>query len=253
MNWPANPIVALDGENIDGENNSLVATGSDAYSWANTGSFPTPFARATVPTTPLVKKLAGSSVVSFDGRDDQLTCAGSAAALGFINHAAPPAAGPVFSIALIYRLMAVRSSAVRLFGTEGKGLAVYSTNYQAGVSIEGGYQFFLNNGIAQLTNFATKKLAAQIGEVSCLFIEGDGTQLRCTDNFYDWESQAYLAAGAAGDASHDYAIGCTGGNPGSVDDFTCSDWFKFLIWPRLTTPAEKDLMLANFIAAAAFL
>jgi hypothetical protein len=246
MNWPTRAVIALDGENIDGENNALLATGYDAYSWVNSGSFSTPFTRTTVPATPLMKKLPGASVVSFDGRDDQLSCVGSAAALAFIHTTG------VFDIALVLRRMATRStSAVRVFGTEGKGLGVYSTGYVANTTIEGGYQFFLSNGSQSLSTLATQKIRAPIGEVSCLFLRGDGASLRATQDFWDWETQDFLAAVDTGSAAFDYAIGCTGGNPGSADDFSCMDVLDFRVWNRNLSKAETDLVQANFTTRSA--
>jgi hypothetical protein len=240
MNWPSGYIVRLNGEDIDGQGNELVSHGSDAYLWHNSGSFATSFTRASVAGTPLIKKLSGSSVVSFDGRSDILQCAGSAAALAFIHTTG------IFDLAIVMRRMATRSSGVRILGTEGKGLGLYSSVYNAGVTIEGGFQLFLNNGSIPITTLATQRVNAPIGAVSSLFVRGTGTKIRCTQNFWDWEEQTFLGALGSGSAAHDYAIGSTGGNPGDPDDFACVDVFDLLLWSAPLSDSDLDVVQANF-------
>jgi hypothetical protein len=251
MNWPINPVIHLDGENIDGENNALVETGSDAYEWVNTGSNGTPFTRGTVAQTPLIKKFPGSSVVSFDGRSDMLSCLGTAASLAFMHQAAAPFPGPVWDLALVLRRMGTQDISARVFGVEGEGLGAYSTPagpLLAPQTIEGGYQFFLSNGTDELVNYPTQQVKAPLGEISPLFIRCDGNKFRVTQNFWDWEEQAFLVGAGAGPASHDYAIGSTGGNSGISGNFFCFDLFDFLIWPRNLDESELDQVLANFVA-----
>ncbi len=244
--WPETPLIALTGENIDGENNVLVETGSDGYSWKNSGSIATAFTRGTVAATPLIKKVEGSSVVSFDGRDDLLTCVGSATPLGFIHTTG------VFDIAVVFRRMATRSAVARFFGTEGKGLGVYLTTDSL-TTVEGGYEFILNNGTIPISTLITQEQVAPIGEVSALFIRGDGTQLKVTRNFWDYEAQTFLGALGTGAAANDYAIGATGGISGPTpDNFSCVDIFDFLVWNRNLTVAELDLVRTNFAERGAY-
>lgn len=254
MNWPGGYVVRLDGDNIDGDNNSRVVNGSDGYSWANTGSFATPFVRSTVPGTPLIKKLPGLSSVAFDGRSDILTCAGSAAALAFIHTAAATAPGPVWDMALVLRRMGTQDLGVRVLGTEGKGLGLYSTINSPLVSpptIEGGFQFFLSNGSGEMSTLVTQQARAPLGEVCGLFVRADGNKLSVTQNFWDWEEQAFLAGAGVGPASDDYGLGSTGGNNGLSGNFFCFEVFDLLIWSRNLDDVEEDVVLANFEARAA--
>ncbi len=247
--WPSGPVVFLDAENVDGDNNAIIPHRGDIYSWKNQGSIGVDFTEAgLVPQRALMKKRAGfNPEVSFDGRSDYIKLPGSATSLKFIHETG------IFDLALVLRRRGgANAGERRIFGSEPKGLAMAFTEYELGTSIEGGVRFFLTNGVATMSNLIAKSFAFPIGEVSVLWVRGDGTQLRVTRDFWNWESQTYLVSPISGLGSIDYAIGTSAGVTGTETIYGEFDLLTFALWSRNVTSTEiQTKVLPAFAAAVA--
>ncbi len=248
--WPTTPVVFLDSENVDGEDNELIPHRSDVYSWKNQGSIAVDFTEpGLVPQRPLIKKQTGAvPEVSFDGRSDYLTLSTSATSLGFIH------ATGVFDIAMVLRRRGgANGGERRIFGAEPKGLSMVFTTEVIGTSSEGGVRFFFRNNAGDpISNLVTKGFTFPIGEVCVLFVRGDGTRLRVTRDFWNWESQTFLNPLGTGVASADYAVGAAGGVIGTEVILSEIDLLTFAIWNRNVTLTEiQEKVLPAFATAVA--
>jgi hypothetical protein len=245
--WPPGPKVFLDSADVDGVNNALIAHRNDVYTWKNQGSAANDFAQTSAPKRPLMKKATGATPeVAFDGRSDALVLAASAASLAFIT------ATGVFDIAIVMRRRGGANAGSRyIFGAYPKGLAMVLTANVLNTSLEGAASFEMTNGVTDLVTLKSK-LQFPIGQVTPIFIRGTGTQFQVTRDFWNWETQTYLASPIAGDASTDYAIGTNAGLVGTEVFFGEFDLHTFAVWDRNLTASElQNIVLPQFVAAEA--
>lgn len=236
--WPVNPFVFISAENVDGVDNAIIQHGADVVSWANEGSMGidfTPTGLLANTATPLMKKSALDKAVSFDGVSDVMTALGSAAAVGTMI------ASP-FDLVLFIRRKGGSMGASRiLLGTKNRGFSLWLTNYVAGVSVEGGLQFKINNGSTNVIDITTQ-FTTPLGEVSAIFIRFTGTKIRITRDFYHWEEQDVVGSLLTGAAGNDLCVGSYTPAPPSHLECTDADYKRFGLWPRNLNPAELTVV-----------
>lgn len=207
-NWPGTPAMYLNANNIDGEDNLLVAHGDDVSSWKVEGSaalddfLPVGATEAVrLRANPYLKKSNVETSVAFDGVYNQLTSDGSASKLNFIHTTG------VFDLLFVARRRA-SGSARRIFGCSGgsgqKGLQLLQQTGAAGT--DGNLEVTIGNNAGLLVS-ADFAIEFELAKPTFFLLRGDGTRLRLTKNFYRWENVDFTGALGTGDAYGDYGLG----------------------------------------------
>jgi hypothetical protein len=226
---PSGALFQLDACSVDAASNAYRASGDALRVWKDGGaSSPADLITASVYERPHLKidSASGESSVAFDGVDDRLTFPTSASRFAAIHTMG------VFDLFLGLR---PRGAGTRsLFGcmtgtSTAKGLAV-------NINADGKLVIALGNGSAEIIfSNAAFELVVPKFIPSMLLIRGDGTNLKVSQNLFDFESAAFAGALGAGDAVADYVIGASSGSQATITGSANGMFQGDLFWASLYT------------------